>query len=159
LAFGENKTPAPPAPPPNTNAVLDPEGYGIEALNKSFISTEVCGRGSFRWAMFALIAGLAFGSVGVMLSTGALKIGVDHALLVAIWSVSGTMYLLSAILLLRSMLYFRRTAEIHDRLLDLQKTITAIKFLERTKEGSVSVDPAFVLTKLLSPSKELAGAD
>ncbi len=158
LAFEEKKAPPLPATQPEKNAVLDPEGYGIDALNKSFVSTEACGRGSFRWAMFALIAGILFGCVDVLLSSGILRVSFDRALPVVIWTLVGTMFVLCVFLLVRSMLYFRRATAVQDKLLDFQKTITAIKYLERSKEAPPQIDPVFVL-KLLSRSKDLAGGD
>jgi hypothetical protein len=159
LTFQEKKPDAPPPalPLPESKGVLDPEGYGIEALNRSFDSAECYGRSSFRWAMFALLAGIAFGGTAMFLSHGLFKIRDEYVQQIAAL-LAGTMFLICALLLLRAMFVFRRASTIHDKLLEMQKVITAIRFLERSKEASsVSVDPSFVVTKLLTPAKGVAG--
>lgn len=152
LAFAEPKTPDPPGvSSTEVKTLLDAEGYGLEALNKSYISNEAYGRSAFRWALFALIAGIAAASGNMWLILfGAAKSTLDHASLF-VWILAGTLFLLCVILLVRSMLIFRRTAAIHDKLLELQKAITAIKYLERSHEKPTSIDPSLVITKLLSP--------
>jgi hypothetical protein len=154
LAFGETKPSVPPPPPtpsPESKGILD----GVEALNKTFVSTEGYARSSFRWAIFALIAGIAFGCAAVFLSYDVVKIGIDHIPLAAS-VLAGTMFVICGLLLLRAMLVFRRASVVLDKLLDLQKVMTAIRFLERSKDVPVSVDPSFVVTKLLTPSKGFA---
>jgi len=155
LAFEQPKTPNPPVPEPS--AVLDPEGYGLEALNKSYVSTESYGRSSFRWAMFALVAGIVAACGNVWLtSSGIVSLG-HGSLLISI--LVAALFLLCAILLFRSVVVFRRATVIHDKLLDLQKTITAMKFMERSHETPASIDPALVIAKLLTPSRSPNDSD
>jgi hypothetical protein len=153
LVFGESKPaippPAPTAMPTKASALLDPEGYGIEALNARLVSTESYARSSFRWSMFSLITGIAFGLVEVTLSSGLFKAHMDHSQTTVVMILSGTMSLLSALLLLWSMIYSRRASAIQDKLLEMQKVLAAIRFLE-TAKTPISVDPAMVVNRLMA---------
>ncbi|WP_260736441.1 hypothetical protein [Tunturiibacter lichenicola] len=159
LTFAEPKTPDPPSvSSAEVKGVLDVEGYGLEALNKSYIFTEAYGRSGFRWSMCALIAGIAVACGNVWLvSSGAATTSFVHAS-PFIWIFAATLFLLCVILLVRSMLIFRRSTVIHDRLLELQKTITAVKYLERSKETPALIDPSLVFAKLLSSSANSDGS-
>jgi hypothetical protein len=153
LAFEKPKIPDPPKPPPvEVKGVLDAEGYGLEALNKSYDSAESYGRSSFRWAMFSLVVGVAVASGNAwLISFGGARFNIDHAALF-IWILSAMSFFLCTILLVRSMIVFRRATVIHDKLLDLQKTITVMKFLERSNDPRAVIDPSIVVARLLSPS-------
>lgn len=154
LGFAEAKTPdssVNPAIP--VKSVLDPEGYGIEALDKSYVWTERYARSSFRWAMFSLIAGITVACGNGWLITSGSRISSQYHSSIFIWIFAATFFVLSVIFLVRSMFLFRRAAIIHDRLLDLQRTLTAIKYLERSQNQSPGIDPSMVIAKLLSPSQ------
>ncbi|MGD0797959.1 MAG: hypothetical protein ABR910_09565 [Acidobacteriaceae bacterium] len=155
LTFPEAKTPdSPVAPTTAAKAVLDPEGYGIEALDKSYVWTEGYARSSFRWSMFSLFAAIFVGAANLWLITiGALFV-IRFYTATFIWVFAATLLLLCIIFIVRSMFLFRRAASIHDRLLQLQKTITAIKYLERTQGGSASIDPSLVISSLLASPEQ-----
>jgi hypothetical protein len=150
VVFGETKAPAPKSDAQPAKGMLDPEGYGIESLNQRLVSTEAYARGGFRWSMFALIAGVAFGLAEILFSSGSFNAHIDHSQVLGLLIVAGTMLLLSAILLLRSMMAFRRASAIQDKLLDMQKAITAIRCLETVKKLPVSIDSATVINRLMA---------
>jgi uncharacterized membrane protein YhaH (DUF805 family) len=153
LAFGESKAPPKSQEPSvDSKGPIDPEGYGIEALNKSYKSADAYGRSSFRWALFALLAGIAMASGSVWFAVnGTANISPAHVF-PFIWILSGALFLLCVILLVRAMFAFRRATAIHDKLFDFQKAITAMKFLERSKEVK-ALDPSTVIAGLLSSRK------
>jgi hypothetical protein len=160
LAFPEPKPASPPPPPPpEARGLVDPEGYGIEALNKSFVSAETYGKSSFRWAILSFFLFITSGCGAILFSSGAVKSGIDSpiAAIVCI-GFSIAMFLNCGMFLVRSVVVFRRASRIQDKLLEFQKAITALKFIERTKEKSVSVDPRTVITNLLSPSRSESSA-
>jgi hypothetical protein len=160
LTFPEAKTPdSPVAPTTPAKGVLDPEGYGIEALDKSYVWTEGYARSSFRWSMFCLFTAIFVGAGNLWLLNIGSPFITRFYTATFVWVFAATLLLLCIIFVVRSMFLFRRAAGIHDRLLQLQKTITAIKYLERTHGGSASVDPSMVISSLLeAPTSPLLQA-
>jgi len=104
--------------------------------------------------MFSLFAAIFVGAANLWLITiGALFV-IRFYTATFIWVFAATLLLLCIIFIVRSMFLFRRAASIHDRLLQLQKTITAIKYLERTQGGSASIDPSLVISSLLASPEQ-----
>jgi hypothetical protein len=152
LAFGETKTTEPQVlPPTQVKGLLDADTYGIEALNKSYVSTETYARSSFRWSLFALIAGICVGSGNVWLIMVRPELARSEHTALFIWIAATTMFLLCVVFLVRAMFLFRRASQIHDKLLELQKAITAIKLLDG-KVVPVESDTGLVIKNLLGSS-------
>ena len=128
------KPPSLPSPPDEPDAVIDPEGFGIKSLNKSYTATEGYGRSSFRWAMFAFIFALVSGSANVFLALSAIH-NDNRYIGPSLLALTLTMFLTCCLLLLRSMLMFRRATKIHDSLLDFQKAIAAMRYQERLRQA------------------------
>lgn len=101
--------------------------------------------------MFCLFAAIFVGAANLWLISNGSPFVTQFYTATFIWVFAATLLLLCIIFIVRSMFLFRRAASIHDRLLQLQKTITAIKYLERTQGGSASVDPSVVISSLLEP--------
>jgi len=149
-------------PPPKTpdatvtqsvppKGLLDPETYGIEALNNSFVSTEGYARSSFRWAITSFIAAFCGSGVNIWFRVyhpSALSTGHEELF---IWISSLSLALFGLMLILRSILMFRRATVVQDKLLEFQKAITAIKYIEGAKNTQPAIDPAMVVANLLPP--------
>lgn len=101
--------------------------------------------------MFCLFAAIFVGAANLWPISNGSPFVTQFYTATFIWVFAATLLLLCIIFIVRSMFLFRRAASIHDRLLQLQKTITAIKYLERTQGGSASVDPSVVISSLLEP--------
>jgi len=149
LAFGETKTTEPQVlPPAQVKGLLDADTYGIEALNKSYVSTETYARSSFRWSLFALIAGMCIGSGNIWLILVRSELARSEHTSLFIWIAASTMFLLCIIFVVRAMVLFRRASHIHDKLLELQKAITAIKLID-SKMPAIESDAALVIKNLM----------
>jgi hypothetical protein len=140
LKFPEPKAPeTKTVPTKELSGVLDPDGYGIEALNKTYLDIEKERRSSFGWAIFALLSTITLVSCNVwMLYFGASKIG--HYVPLMLWIFSSSLLLLSFAFAFRSFSASRRSFAIHGRLCDLQKTLIMIKHIEKSRTPPMSED-------------------
>ncbi|MBB5343921.1 hypothetical protein [Tunturibacter empetritectus] len=152
LAFGPAKTAEPAVVvPPALKGLLDVDTYGIEALNKSYASTESYARSSFRWSILSLVAGIGVGSANVWLANMRPDLAVREHTGMFIWVAVSTFLGLCSIFLVRSMFLFRRASRIHDRLLELRRALTVIKLIEGNSVVAATLDAGAIISRLLEP--------
>jgi hypothetical protein len=150
LVFGPAETPkAPSTGPPLIVGPLDAQNFGIESLNAYLLATESYGKKSFRWSMLCLIGGIVSASTRFWPSS--YRPGPEQSDL--IWLITAGLFLISSLMLVRSMMMSGRAMKLHDQLLELQKTITAMKFIEKVGTEDASIEPAVILEKLLGSTK------
>lgn len=141
LKFGETKSPPKnESSQPDPKGPIDPEGFGVEALNRTYSSLEAYARSSFRWALFSALTGVGFAMGGEWLSiNGTGKFQPSH-IFPFVWMLSATCLLLGIVLVFRAIIIFRRAAAIHDKLLDLQRTIIAVKLAQKSKQAQSVIE-------------------
>jgi hypothetical protein len=72
-----------------------------------------------------------------------------------VWATAAAFFLLSIIQLVRSAMLEGRTSRLEDKLIALQGTVTALKFLERNPGSTTAaIDAAAVIRKLLAPAED-----
>ncbi len=87
----------------------------------------------------------------ILVGTHAPFIQYGHAWLY-VWATAAAFFLLSIIQLVRSAMLEGRTSRLEDKLIALQGTVTALKFLERNPGSTTAaIDAAAVIRKLLPP--------
>jgi hypothetical protein len=165
LKFKDPDPPKTPVPPDGPDAVIDPEGFGVHALNKSYTLTEGYARCSFRWALVPLIAGTALYGLGMLINSGVVKFG-NGLFLNSLWVMTLIMFSVFALLILRTILMFLRAATLHDRLLDFQKGIISLRYQGRLQEQQAppkkepaSLDISSASAKLIEAVKAPTGSD
>ncbi len=155
LTFAPPKAPDPPTAPALPEAkskLLNPEEFGIEGLNSICNATREQAKGAYRGFLFCLITGICVSTAYLLLlGANASFISYRHVSLY-VWAAAGLFLFLSVVQLLRSILLEKRTSRLEDKMVELQSTITALKFIERNP-GSItaSIDSTTVITKLLAP--------
>jgi len=149
LAFAAPKTIEPKPEVSKVKGLIDAESYGIEALNTSLTSAEGYGRSGFRWAVFCLLTGITSGCVAVWLANTRPLLAMREHTGTFVWVACASFFVLSALFLIRSMLQFRRANSLQDKLLDLQKTLTAIRLVEFPHGEPLQISASFVANKLL----------
>lgn len=146
VTFALPKTPDPPAAPAlpaGNNSLINPEDFGIDALNSTCSAVRNQAKGAYQGFLFFLITGMSVSMANlILLGTHVSFIYYEHAWLY-VWATAAAFFLLSVIQLVRSALLERRTSRLEDKLIKLQGTITALKFLERNPGSTTaSIDSA-----------------
>ena len=154
LTFAPPKAPDPPAAPAlpaGKNSLLNPEDSGMEALNSTCSAVRNQAKGAYQGFLFFLITGMGVSLVNlILLGMHAAFIHYGHAWLY-VWATAGVFFLLSMIQLVRSAMLERRTSRLEDKLIALQGTVTALKFIERNLGSTTAaIDSAAVIRKLLA---------
>ena len=151
LTFAEQKTPSvPQVPAIEAKGPIDPESYGIDALNKSYTDLNAYARSGFRWGISAFLLSIVLTTGGMWLVSGRFeRLGQMQVLPIAAFIIASP-YLISVVLILRSTLLFRRASTVHDRLIELQKTIIAIKYIEASSEAKKVIEATPAIGGLLS---------
>jgi hypothetical protein len=151
LKFGEAKSaPSSEIVSPEPKGPIDPEAYGISALNESYSSINAYARSGFRWGLFTFLLAAALTSGFIWLTaSGVEKIGHTQIFPAAIFLIAPP-YFISALIIFRSTLAFRRAASIHDKLLELQKTIIAIRYIEASSDAKKVIETTPTIAGLLS---------
>jgi hypothetical protein len=150
LVFGSPEAPKTPVlKAPAIEGPLDAQNFGIEALNAHLLRTEAYARNSFRWSISCLIGGMVAGSARFWPVAYRPDAGQNNLLLL----ITGALFLIAVLMLVRSMMKSHRAMKLHDELLELQKALTAINFIEKVGLAQASIEPSFVFEKLLGPTK------
>jgi hypothetical protein len=144
--------PAAPALPAEKISLLNPEDLGMNGLNSTCSAVRNQAKGAYQGFLFFLITGMSVSMANlILLGTHASFIYLGHAWLY-VWATAAAFFLLSIIQLVRSALLEKRTSRLEDKLIELQGTVTALKFLERNPGSTTAaIDSATVITKLLAP--------
>jgi hypothetical protein len=124
----------------------------MDGLNATCSAVRNQAKGAYQGFLFFLITGMGV-SMGnlILLGTHAPFIYYGHAWLY-VWATAAAFFLLSIIQLVRSAMLERRTSRLEDKLISLQGTVTALKFLERNPGSTTAaIDSAAVIRKLLAP--------
>lgn len=155
LTFAPPKSPDPPAAPAlpaEKSSLLNLEDFGIDGLNSTCSAVRSQAKGAYQGFLFFLITGMSVSMANlIFLGTHVSFIYYGHAWLY-VWAAAAAFFLLSIIQLVRSALLERRTSRLEDKLIELQGTVTALKFLERNPGSTTAaIDSATVITKLFAP--------
>ena len=155
LTFAPPKTADPSEAPALTagkSSLLNPEDFGLEGLNSACSAVREQARGAYQGFLFFVITGMSVSMANlILLKTHVPLIYYGRAWLY-VWITTAVFFLLSIIQLIRSVLLERRTSRLEDKLIELQGTVTALKFLELNPGSTTAaIDSATVITTLLAP--------
>ena len=158
LTFAPPKAPDPPATPAlpaETGSLLNPEDFGMNGLNTTCTVARNQAKGAYKAFLAFLLTGISVGMANlIFLGTHVSFVYYGHAWLY-VWATAAAFVLLSLIQLVRSVLLERRTSRLEDKLIVLQGTVTALKFIERNPSSTTAaIDAATVIRKLLAPEEQ-----
>ncbi|MGI4756600.1 MAG: hypothetical protein ACRYGF_07100 [Janthinobacterium lividum] len=146
----EPETPVADTLPAAKGGLLNPENFGVEALNATCIAARDQARGAYRGFLFCLVMALGLSITNLIFLRLHFAFIYYGKAWLYVWGTAGAFFLLCVIQLVRSTLLGRRTTQLEDKLIELQGTMTALKFLERnTGSTAATINSTALITKLL----------